>query len=179
MKLMSKCVFWIKLVIPYKYVYFTFIRRGGHRRTNSFHTTKNCIGSFWSKELLLGSDLQKNCIRSLIYCSGPGHRIGTLLYPCVGQNAPKSMRIKRTHMPGSHLHLPKLFSSLTWLKESLFRVSSMCLQKGITSQGCQTQWEHMWNFVILSVPFPEVRNRKGTESGRCQRTFKDIDTPKF
>ena len=49
----------------------------------------------------------------------------------------------------------------------------MCLQKGITSQGCQTQWEHMWNFVILSVPFPEVQNRKGTESGRCQRTFKE------
>ena len=96
LKLMSNCVFWIKLVIPYKYVYFTFIRRGGHRRTNSFHTTKNCIGSFWSKELHLGSDLQKNCIRSLIYCSGPGHRIGTLLYPCVGQNAPKSMRIKGT-----------------------------------------------------------------------------------
>ena len=96
LKLMSKCVFWIKLVIPYKYVYFTFIRRGGHRRTNSFHTTKNCIGSFWSKELHLGSDLQKNCIQSLIYCSGPGHRIGTLLYPCVGQNAPKSMRIKGT-----------------------------------------------------------------------------------
>ena len=31
------------------------------------------------------------------------------------------------------------FSSLTWLKESLFRVSSRCLQKVITSQGCQTQ----------------------------------------
>ena len=31
----------------------------------------------------------------------------------------------------------------------------------------------MWSFVILSVPFPQVRNRKGTESGRCQRTFKD------
>ena len=31
------------------------------------------------------------------------------------------------------------FSSLTWLKESLFRVSSRYLQKEITSQGCQTQ----------------------------------------
>ena len=56
---MSKCVFWMKLVIPYKYVYFTFIRRGGHRRANSFHTTKNCIGSFWSKKLHSGPDLQK------------------------------------------------------------------------------------------------------------------------
>ena len=44
--------------------------------------------------------------------------------------------------------------------------------------GCQTQ---LWcrpmrahvKLVILSVPFPEVRNRKGTESGRCQRTFKE------
>ena len=35
------------------------------------------------------------------------------------------------------------------------------------------------SMVAVSVPFPEVRNRKGTESGRCQRTFKDIDTPKF
>ena len=31
------------------------------------------------------------------------------------------------------------FSSLTWLKESLFRVSSWYLQKVITSHGCQTQ----------------------------------------
>ena len=70
------------------------------------------------------------------------------------------------------------FSSFTWLKESLFQVSSRCLQKVITSQGCQTQqWcrpmrAHV-KLVILSVPFPEVQNRKGTESGRCQRTFKE------
>ena len=71
-----------------------------------------------------------------------------------------------------------LFSSLTWLKESLFRVSSMYLQKVITSQGCQTQ---LWSRPMiahvklcdLSVPFPEVQNRNGTESGRCQRTFKE------
>ena len=63
-----------------------------------------------------------------------------------------------------------LFSSLTWLKESLFRVSSMYLQKVITSQDYQTQ---LWSRPMiahvqlcdLSVPFPEVQNRKGTESG--------------
>ena len=89
---MFKCVFWIKLVIPCKYVYFTFIRRGGHRRANSFHTTKKlhwiileqktAFGAWFTKKLHLGPDLQKNCIRSLIYCSGPGHSKGTLLYPC-------------------------------------------------------------------------------------------------
>ena len=162
MKLMSKCVFWIKLVIPYKYVYFTFIRRGGHRRTNSFHTTKNCIGSFWSKELHLGSDLQKNCIRSLIYCSGPGHRIGTLLYPCVGQNAPKSMRIKGT-CQGVICTCQNFFSSLTWLKESLFRVSSRYLQKVITSQGCQ--WEQCEALRFYQSLFLRYEIEKGTESG--------------
>ena len=42
----------------------------------------NCIGSFWSKKLHSGPDLQKNCIQSLIKCICPGRRIWTLLYPC-------------------------------------------------------------------------------------------------
>ena len=41
----------------------------------------NCIGSFWSKKLHSGPDLQKNCIQSLIKCICPGRRIWTLLYP--------------------------------------------------------------------------------------------------
>ena len=36
------------------------------------------------------------------------------------------------------------------------------------------------SFVILSVPFPEVRNRKGTESGlAASGLLKNTDTPKF
>ena len=42
----------------------------------------NCIGSFLSKKLHSGPDLQKNCIQSLIKCICPGRRILTLLYPC-------------------------------------------------------------------------------------------------
>ena len=67
LKLMFKCVFWIKLVIPYKYVYFTFIRRGGHHRANSFHTTKKlhwiileqktAFGAWFTKKLHLEPNL--------------------------------------------------------------------------------------------------------------------------
>ena len=60
-----------------------------------------------------------------------------------------------------------LFTSLTWLKESFFRVSSRYLQKVITSQGSRLPMRAMWwSFAILSVPSPEVWNRKGTESSR-------------
>ena len=80
---MFKCVFWIKLVIPYNYVYF--IRRGGqHRgRANSFHTTKKLHWIILEQKTASGAWFtKKNCIWSLIYCSGPGHSKGTLLYPC-------------------------------------------------------------------------------------------------
>ena len=58
---------------------------------NCYHTVRhgqywqliNCIVSFWSKKLHSGPDLQKNCIQSLIYCSGPGNSTGTILYPCL------------------------------------------------------------------------------------------------
>ena len=96
-----------------------------------------------------------------------------------GRNAGSSMKLAAKYsFLKSKSTASIIFSSLTWLKESLFRVSSRCLQKVITSQGCQTQqWcrpmrAHV-KLVILSVPFPEVQNRKGTESGRCQRTFKE------
>ena len=46
----------------------------------------NCIGSFWSKKLHSGPDLQKNCIQSLIKCICPGRRIWTLLYPWNREN---------------------------------------------------------------------------------------------
>ena len=64
---------------------------------------------------------------------------------------------------GSHLHLPKLFTSLTWLKESLFRVSSGYLQKVITSQGCQ--WEQCEAFRFYQSLFLRYEIEKGTESG--------------
>ena len=64
---------------------------------------------------------------------------------------------------GSHLHLPKLFTSLTWLKESLFRVSSRYLQKVITSQGCQ--WEQCEAFRFYQSLFLRYEIEKGTESG--------------
>ena len=56
---MFKCVFRIKLVIPCKYVYFTFIRRGGHRRANSFHTTKKLHWIILEQKTASGPDLQK------------------------------------------------------------------------------------------------------------------------
>ena len=53
-------------------------------KSKQFSYYKNCIGSFGSKKLHLGPDLQKkNCILSLIYYSYPGSIIGTLLYPCL------------------------------------------------------------------------------------------------
>ena len=61
-----------------------------------FILQKTALDHFGAKNCIWGLIYKKNCIQSLIYCSGPGHRIGTLLYPCVGQNAPKSMRIKGT-----------------------------------------------------------------------------------
>ena len=57
-----------------------------------FILQKNCIGSFWSKKLHSGPDLQKNCIWSLIYCSDPGHSKRTLLYPCAGRILAKAQK---------------------------------------------------------------------------------------
>ena len=51
----------------------------------------NCIGSFWSKKLHSGPDLQKNCIQSLIKCICPGRRIWTLLYPWVSPHPPSPL----------------------------------------------------------------------------------------
>ena len=85
----------------------------------------------------------------------------------VGQNAPKSMR---AHARESFA-LAKTFYFINLVEGVTFPSVIWVFAK--SHNLTRSPMRAMWSLAILSFRFPEVWDRKGTESGCCQQTFKE------